>query len=137
MDLPEWRWMVDNLKTIRSVYDAFARGEVPAVLAVLAPSVSWTEAEGFPYGGTYSGPEAVLKGVFMRLGTEWDGFAAVPREFVVQGDTVVALGQYSGRYRSTGKGFSAPFAHVWNFESGRVVRFRQFTDTAVVQRAIK
>lgn len=129
--------MADNLKTIRSVYDAFARGEVPAVLAVLAPNVSWTEAEGFPYGGTYSGPEAVLKGVFMRLGTEWDGFSAVPNEFVVQGDTVVALGQYSGRYKSTGKGFSAPFAHVWSFESGRVVRFRQYTDTAVVQRAIK
>jgi hypothetical protein len=55
---------------------------VPAALAVLAQDVSWVEAEGFPYGGTYSGPDAVLENVFMKLGTEWEGFSAVPHEFV-------------------------------------------------------
>ena len=129
--------MASNLDTIRSVYEAFARGNVPAVLAVLAPNVSWTEAEGFPYGGTYVGPEAVLMNVFMRLGTEWDGFSAVPQEFVAQGDTVVSLGQYGGTYKTTGKKFSAPFAHVWNLRDGKVVRFRQHTDTAVVQKALR
>ena len=129
--------MADNLETIRGAYDAFARGDVPAVLALLAPDVSWTEAEGFPYGGTYSGPDAVLKGVFMRLGTEWDGFSAVPHEFVVQGDTVVSLGQYGGTYKTTGRKFSAPFAHVWNFRNGKVMKFRQYTDTAVVQNALR
>ncbi len=129
--------MADNLETIRSAYDAFARGDMPAVLAVLAPDVSWTEAEGFPYGGTYLGPEAVLKGVFMRLGTEWDGYSAVPHEFVAQGDTVVALGQYGGKYKISGRSFSAPFAHVWDFRNGKVARFRQYTDTAVVQAALK
>ncbi len=129
--------MADNLETIRSAYDAFARGDVPAVLAVLAPDVSWTEAEGFPYGGTYSGPDAVLKGVFMRLGTEWDGFSAVPHEFIAQGDTVVSLGQYGGKYKITGKSFSAPFAHVWNSRNGKVVRYRQYTDTVLVRNALK
>lgn len=129
--------MADNLETIRTAYDAFARGDVPAVLAVLAPDVSWTEAEGFPYGGTYSGPDAVLKGVFMKLGTEWDGFSAVPHEFVAQGDTVISLGQYGGKYKITGKSFSAPFAHVWDFRNGKVVRFRQYTDTVLVRNALK
>lgn len=129
--------MADNIETIGSAYDAFARGDVPAVLAVLAPDVSWTEAEGFPYGGTYSGPDAVLKSVFMRLGTEWEGFSTVPHEFVAQGDSVVSLGQYSGKYKITGKRFSAPFAHVWNLRNGKVVRFRQYTDTAVVQDALR
>ena len=129
--------MNDNFETIRRAYEAFARGDVPAALASLAPDVSWTEAEGFPYAGTYSGPDAVLNGVFMKLGTEWDGFAAVPHEFVAQGDTVVSLGQYSGTYKATGKGFSAPFAHVWNLRNGKVVRFRQYTDTAIVQSALR
>ena len=47
------------------------------MLGALAPDIRWTEAEGFPYGGTYVGPDAILQGVFMRLGTEWDGYAAV------------------------------------------------------------
>ncbi len=128
--------MTDNLALIRSGYEAFSRGDVPAVLGLLASDVSWTEAEGFPYGGTYVGPEAVLQGVFMKLGTEWVGYAAVPSEFVADGDTVVALGTYSGKYKATGKSFAAPFAHVWEFRDGKVVKFRQYTDTVVVRAAL-
>lgn len=128
--------MGDNLETIRGVYDAFARGDVASVLATLAPEIRWTEAEGFPYAGTFVGPDAVLNGVFMRLGTEWDGFAAVPEEFVAQADTVVALGLYSGTYKATGRRFAAPFAHVWKLRDGKAVSFRQHTDTAVVLRAL-
>lgn len=128
--------MAHELEIIRGAYDAFARGDVSSVLAIMAPDVSWTEATGFPYGGTYSGPGAVLENVFMRLGTEWEGFAAVPREFVVQGETVAAFGEYSGTYRSTGKRFAAPFAHLWHLGDGKVVRFHQYTDTAVVREAL-
>ena len=128
--------MPAHVDSIRSIYGAFSRGDIPAVLSALSPSVRWTEAEGFPYGGTYVGPNAVLEGVFMRLGTEWDGFAAVPERFVSEGQTVIALGTYSGTYLRTGKGFAAPFVHVWDFENGKVVRFQQHTDTEVVRRAL-
>ena len=124
------------LDVVHSIYAAFASGDMPGVLAALAADVRWTEAEGFPYGGTYVGPNAVLEGVFMRLGTEWEGFACVPERFVAEGQTVVALGQYSGRYNATGKRFVAPFVHVWELEDGKVARFRQHTDTAVVRRAM-
>lgn len=80
-----------NLDGVRCVYDAFATGDVPGVLAFLASDIEWTEAEGFPYAGTYRGPDAVLDGVFMRLGTEWEGYAAVPDEFIDAGDTVVVF----------------------------------------------
>lgn len=58
---------MSNLKSVQSAYDAFAEGDIPAVLDFLSPGIEWTEAEGFPYGGTYTGPDAVLTGVFMRL----------------------------------------------------------------------
>jgi ketosteroid isomerase-like protein len=128
---------MSNLDSVRGVYDAFARGDIPAVLGFLSPDVEWTEAEGFPYGGTYTGPDAVLSGVFMRLGAEWEGFAAVPDEFVDGGDTVVALGKYGGTYRATGKSLRADFAHVWKVRDGRAVRFVQYVDTLIVQRALQ
>jgi len=128
--------MSSQVETIRSLYAAFARGDVPAVLGALAPDVSWTDAEGFPYGGTYIGHDAVLQNVFARLGAEWDGYAAVPHELICSGDTVVALGDYSGRYKATGKSFKAPFVHVWRFAGPQVASFVQHTDTAVVQRAL-
>ena len=127
---------MSNVALIQGAYDAFAKGDVPSVLGILSPDIAWTEAEGFPYGGTYIGPNAVLEGVFMRLGTEWDGFAAVPSEFVDGGDTIVALGKYSGAYKATGKSFEADFAHVWKMQDGKVIRFTQYVDTLLVQQAL-
>ena len=128
---------MSNLDSVRGAYDAFAKGDIPAVLGFLNPDVEWTEAEGFPYGGTYVGPEAVLEGVFMRLGTEWEGFAAVPDEFIDGGDVVVALGEYSWSYKATGKSFRANFAHVWKIREWKAVRFVQYVDTLLVQRAVQ
>jgi ketosteroid isomerase-like protein len=88
--------MQSELDVIRGMYSAFARGDVASVLAALAPEIVWIEAEGFPSGGTYTTPDAVLHKVFMRLSAEWDAFGAVPHEFVSQGQTVVAIGDYSG-----------------------------------------
>ncbi|WP_019008324.1 nuclear transport factor 2 family protein [Deinococcus aquatilis] len=101
-----------NLETIQALYEAFGRGDIPAVLATLDPQVEWTEAEGGPYGGTFHGPDAVLQHVFMKLGTEWEGFTATPRELVSSGDTVVMLGEYTGTYRATGKSLRSPVAHA-------------------------
>jgi uncharacterized protein len=127
---------MSNLDKIKAVYDAFAKGDIPSVLEILSADIDWTEAEGFPYAGTYHGPRAVLEGVFMRLGTEWQGFAAVPHEFIDGGDTIVALGKYSGVYKATKKSFSADFAHVWKLREGKAVRFVQYVDTLLVQRAL-
>lgn len=122
---------------VRDLYAAFAKGNVPAVLGALASDVRWVEAEGGPYGGVFIGPQAVLDNVFMKLGGEWDGFSVIPHEFIANEDTVVALGTYSGTYKATSKSFSAPFAHVWRFTSGRVREFHQYTDTAVHLRPLQ
>src|SRR6476660_3645294 len=127
--------LLSNLDKVKALYQAFAEADIPSVLGFLSPDIAWTEAEGFPYGGTYHGPNAVLTGVFMRLGSEWNGFAAVPDEFVDGGDTIVALGKYGGAYKATGKSFEANFAHVWKVEGGKAVRFTQYVDTLLVHRA--
>lgn len=128
---------MSNLDSVKAVYQAFAKTDIPSVIGFLSPEIDWTEAEGFPYGGTYHGPHAVLSGVFMRLGSEWKGFAVVPDEFIDGGETVVALGKYSGTYKATGKSFQANFAHVWKIQDGKAVRFIQYVDTLVVHRALQ
>src|SRR5262245_10849227 len=129
--------MHSNLHLIRGMYSAFARGDVASVLAALAPQIVWIEAEGFPSAGTYRTPDAVMHSVFRRLAAEWDAFAAVPHEYVCDGSTVVAIGSYSGTFKAISKAFKAPFAHVWKLREGAAVGFQQFTDTAVVQGAMR
>lgn len=112
------------------------RGDVGSVLAALDPRVEWTEAAGFPYAGTYTGPDAVLTGVVGRLATEWDGFAATPDRIVADGGIVMTTGTFSGTFNSTGRSFTARFAHVWELPDGAVVRFEQIADTSMVQKAL-
>lgn len=127
----------NNLTLLREGYGNFAKGNIPAVLALFDPDIRWTSAEGFPYGGTYTGPNEISEQVFMKLGTEWDGFSVKADEFLDAGERVVVLGKYSGTYKATGKSFEADFAHVWTLHDGKAVRFIQYTDTALVQEALQ
>ena len=94
----------ENVEIVKGIYQAFATGDVGAVVGAMSPDVEWNEAENFPYsdGNPYNGPDAVLGGVFARIGEEWDGFAVEPREFVDGGDTVVMTGRYTGTCKATG-----------------------------------
>ena len=125
-----------NVAVVRGIYEAFGRGDIPAVLGAMSPEMVWNEAENFPYadGNPYVGGEAILGGVFARLGGEWDGFAAVPEEYLDAGDTVIVLGRYRGSFKATGRAIDAQMAHVWRIADGKAVRFDQLTDTLQAAR---
>lgn len=128
----------EDVALIRATYDALAQGDVPGALGRMSSDIVWNEAESFPYAdrNPYVGPDAILSGVFARLGAEWDGFAAAPEEFLDAGDTVVVTGRYSGAYKSTGRSIHAQFVHVWRVVGGKVQRFQQYTDTLQIARAV-
>ena len=106
---------------------------------MLAPNIEWREADNFIYadGNPYVGPTAVLQGVFLRLATEWDGFAANPAQFFDAGETVIVTGRYTGAYKATGKSVDAQFVHCWTLRDGKVIRFQQYADTLQVAQAAK
>ena len=126
-----------SLQIIKSLYEALTNGDVTTVRPLLDPQIEWTEAEGFPLGGTYRGVEAVLEEVLMKLATDWEGFQTTPDEFVDGGETIVVLGHYSGTYKATGKSFQAPFAHVWKVRDEKAIRYVQYTDTWLVRQALQ
>jgi hypothetical protein len=122
-----------NKEIIESIYGSFAVGDVPAVLGAMDENIEWTEAEGFPLAGTYVGPQAVLEGVFMRLGEVGDEFAAIPDQIVADGDTVVALGNYSWKHKTSGEPAKVKMAHVFTLADGKVATFQQHVDTVRVR----
>ena len=128
----------ENLDLIRGLYGAFEAGDIPGVLGRMAPDMEWNEAENFPYadGNPYRGHDAIVGGVFARLGGEWDGFSPVPDEFLDAGDTIVVLGRYRGACKATGKPLDAQMAHVWRIRDGKAVHFQQYTDTLQVAKVM-
>ena len=127
---------MDNVKLLKSLYEAFARGDIASVLGAMSPDIRWHQAESNPYmpsGKPWVGPDAVLNNLFMKLGAEWDGFAVHPKSFHDAGDNVIVEARYSGTYKATGKSMDAQACHVWDVKDGKVTRFQQYVDTAKFQ----
>lgn len=127
-----------NLDIIKSTYEGKSSEENGKNLAkYAADDISWTEAKGFPYAGTYIGLDSIAQNVFSRLANEWVDYTFTPDSYIASDDKVVALGTYSGTYKHTQKYFEARVAHVWQLRDGKIIRFEQFVDSATVCQSMK
>lgn len=128
---------MSNVDATRRSYEAFARGDMDGVVADMHPEIEWHQAQGLPHGGLYHGLDEVRRAIFDPLDEEWwDEFAADAHEFLDAGPQVVVIGRYRGRAKGTGRRLDVPFVHVWTYEDGKAVRFRQFLDTAGWREAL-
>jgi len=123
--------MSASTELIRSLYAAFAAGDVPGVLSKFDPRIVWNEAEGYPLAdrNPYQGPDAVVGGVFARLADHWDGFRVEVGEIVGGPEVVTMLGRYRGRARRSGRELDVQCTHTWWIRDGRIARFQQMVDT--------
>lgn len=128
--------MRSNLQIISDHYAASDRKDLPAMLADLADDVEWTEMAGFPCAGTHVGAAQIIDKVFKPIGAAWDNFGFKLERLIDGGATIVAIGNYSGTYRQTGKSMHVRVVHVWQLEGGKARRFEQFTDTLLVAQAM-
>jgi hypothetical protein len=123
---------MQNVTSVDNVYKAFAKGDIPMVLGLLDEKVVWNEAEGnaLADGNPYIGPEAVLNGVFVRLGEEHEYFNLKDIELHnMYNDKVLATLRYDAKRKSNGALYDAQVAHLWTLKNGKVVAFQQFVDT--------
>ncbi len=121
-----------NVELLRSLYEAFARGDVGTVIAAMDEDIEWSDAEGNPWypGHPFTGPQQVVDGVFARIGGEFQDFRLELQRFLSDGDTVAVQGRYHATsHQATGRPLEAQFMHVWDVRDGKLVRFQQYTDT--------
>lgn len=132
--------MKGNVAVVDGLYQAFAKGDVPAVLAVMDANIVWNEAENFPYAdqNPYKGPEAVLNGVFGRIMAEWEYWNLTDIQLHdMSGNMVLATLRYKAKHKTTGKVIDSQTAHLWTLWDGKIVAFQQFTDTKQAAEAVK
>ncbi|MFD0991233.1 ester cyclase [Mariniflexile jejuense] len=130
----------ENVSLINSLYNFFAVGDIPNVLANLDANVVWNEAEGNTYAdkNPYIGPDAVLNGVFVRLGNDWNDFKLTDIKLhEMSNNQVLATLRYNGTYKKTNKPINAQVAHLWTLKDGKVTAFQQFVDTKQLANAEK
>src|SRR6476646_6234078 len=121
-----------NIALVQSLYAAFGRGEIAAIVKALSSDVDWTvngQSKMYPCFGRWTGPVEVQN--FFKLVADHEAFTDFsPNDFHAVGDLVFAFGHYAGTVRSTNKPFACDWLHVFTVKDGKVARFREFTDTA-------
>jgi hypothetical protein len=87
---------------------------MPTVLGLMHPKIEWNEAESnsLADGNPYIGPDAILEGVFARLGAIHEHFGL--QDVKVHGmndNMVLATLRYDAKVKATGKSYNAQAAH--------------------------
>jgi ketosteroid isomerase-like protein len=114
-----------NLERIQSGYEAFGRGDIPAVLEILSDDIEWNVTEVLPQGAHLHGKQEVT-GFFERLGSIWEGLDLDIEDFVASGDRVCVIGKGSGTVDGKQSGYG--FVHAWKLQDGNAVRFDEYAD---------
>jgi ketosteroid isomerase-like protein len=122
----------DNVATVKAIYQAFGKGDVPAILEQLTPDVAW-DPDGVDHGIPWLTPRRGRDGVaafFASLtALEFEDFQVV---HVVGDETLVAaVVAVSARVKATGRSFrDTAEVHLWRFDAqGRVTSMRHAVDT--------
>ncbi len=122
-----------NIALIQRIYDAFGRGDVPAILDNLTSDVAW-DMEGpssIPLSGHRKGP-AGAKEFFAALGGTQQNQKLTIDEWVAQGDKVATFGTYKATVTATGKTTEGKVAHLFTVKDGKVTRWLGLSDTAAM-----
>jgi steroid delta-isomerase-like uncharacterized protein len=130
----------ENVVIINNVYDSFTKGDIPAVLASMDANIIWNEAESnsLADGNPYVGPDAVLQGVFSRLGEKYASFGLKDIELHdMSNNQVLATLRYDATMKHTEKTIDVQVAHLWSLKDGKIIGFQQYVDTKKLADAEK
>lgn len=126
-----------NSDLIRSLYAAFARGDVKTILDSLDPAIEWVsigDGKVIPWAGRRDGVTGASS-FFQSLADNLEFEAFEPREFFEDGETVIVIGRTRARVKN-GSVFDSEWIHVFSLRSGRLLRFREFYDTKSIADAL-
>ncbi|HXV96797.1 MAG TPA: nuclear transport factor 2 family protein [Anaerolineae bacterium] len=129
----------ENIQVIHTLYTAFGQGDMPAILNTLSPDVDWLfvgQPKDVPFAGHRHGHEQMIE-FFVTIGQTLDVLAFEPREIMAFDDNVLVLGHSHARVKLADRLFDSDWAHLFTLHDGKIVRMREFYDTATMAAAYR
>ena len=122
---------------VQAAYQDFQRGDIASLLSRLSDDISWHnpgEGTAIPFAGPRRGKAEVAR-FFESVGATLDFHSFEPKEFISQGDVVVALGTWDVTVRGTSVRIVDGFAMVFRLRDGKIADFREYSDTRLLAEA--
>ena len=125
-----------GIHVVQELYRVALAGQEETIAQLVIPDMVWESLESFPHGGISAGIPAIFGQFLPKLQADFHDWHAQPDELIDAGDTIVALGHYSGTLKTTGVHIVAPFCHIWTLKHGKIARLRPCADTATFAPAM-
>lgn len=126
-----------NITLVQTIYAAFGRGDVAAVLDALDANVTWGlvgDSADVPMAGIRQGKAGAAE-FFKCLKETQQLTSFAPRVFAAGDDTVFVQGHAAWIMNGSGVTGENDWVHVFTFKGGKVVSYRGFQDTALLSKA--
>jgi uncharacterized protein len=128
-----------NIETVRTIYEAFGRGDVDAILERCTDDVDWAAdaaIEAAPWHGVKHGKNEVPS-FFAGIAQTGPVTEFTPLSFAGndEGDVMVFL-RYAFTVTATGKDVATNLHHYFRFRDGKVSYYRGSEDTALIASAL-
>jgi ketosteroid isomerase-like protein len=130
--------VAENVDALKKAFDGFNGGDTDAVAEVYQDDAVWEgpNTQEVPGGGKTEGKDKILE-MLGGIQEDWESFQATPDEFIDAGDTVIVLGNVTGKHKESGNEIKTPFVHVWRMSDGKAKRIQALIDTHEVLEATK
>jgi uncharacterized protein len=129
--------MSDHLATVNAIYEAFGRGDIPALLEHVSDDVqweAWADNTAQKAGVGWMQPRHGKAGVaefFQGIADELDIQEFQVLSLMAGGDQVAAEFVLAANLRKGEGSYRDEEMHLWTFGAdGKVTRLRHYTDTA-------
>lgn len=121
---------------VKQCYEAFTAGDMQRLMSFMDPGITWElpDVPGVPFSGKRQGRDQVAE-FFQIVNDQQTVREFAPKEFIAQGDRVVALGHYAWTVKETGLSFESDWTHIFTVRDGKVAAFREFLDSHEAAKA--
>lgn len=122
----------ENKQVVRDFYDAGARGDLDACLALLADDITWTNIGSTKFSGTYSGKKAIVEELLGPLFSQLKaGISSQVERLTAESDIVVA--QASGTAETLDSTpYNNTYCQVIRIRDGKIAEVKEYMDTALI-----
>lgn len=110
-----------NEEPIRRAYEAFGRGDVPAVLAEFADDIRWHVGGRSAVGGDYNGHQEVVSFFTKLMEGSGGTFRVDVHDVIASDDHVVVLTRETAQRGDAS--LDGTHVHVWHVEDGKATEF--------------
>ncbi|MBI4244719.1 MAG: nuclear transport factor 2 family protein [Planctomycetes bacterium] len=123
---------------MKGIFESFTKNDIKGILERLSEDVNWhvSGPQQIPYAGKRAGKEKVDE-FFRLIGKSITHDKFEPQEFIARDDKVVVIGSEKFKVKFTNKAVINDWIMVFTLKDGKVIRFFEYGNTAVIANAFK